>query len=88
MIAVSIPTRTVKDRPEMLKTVLQQVTIDRSGSTQPTEMADHFLESAAHKKHENTGLIFLGQKIRGLEVKMTLGTYNYENVYNLDIHLQ
>ena len=33
-------------------------------------MADHFLESGDHKKYENTGLIFLGQKIRGLEVKM------------------
>ena len=43
-------------------------------------MADHFLESVDHKKYENAGLIFLGQKIRGIEVKMTLGTHNFENV--------
>ena len=51
-------------------------------------MADHFLESTAQKKRESTGLIFLGQKIRGLEVKMTLGTYRLTmKMYHLDMHL-
>ena len=43
-------------------------------------MADHFLETVDHKKHENVSLVFLGQKLRGLEVKVTLGTYNIENI--------
>ena len=35
-----------------------------------TEMADHFLESAQHEKHENIGFVFLGLKIRGSDAKM------------------
>ena len=60
----SKPSRTAKDRSEILKIVLSQVTADRSGARPPTEMADHFLETVDHKKHENTSLAFLGQKIR------------------------
>ena len=47
-----------------------QVTVDRSGTTGRTEMADHFLESVDHKKNENTRLVFPGQKIRGYELKI------------------
>ena len=36
-----------------------------SGTKPRTEMADHFLESVAHETYENTGLVFLGHKIRG-----------------------
>ena len=31
-------------------------------------MADHFLEIVNHKKYENTGLVFLGEKIAKLSV--------------------
>ena len=31
-------------------------------------MADHFLENVNHKKYENTGLVFLGEKIAKLSV--------------------
>ena len=43
-------------------------------------MVDHFLESVDHKKNENIGLVHLGKKVRELEVNITLGTYNFENV--------
>ena len=35
-----------------------------------TEMANHLLESAQPETHENIGFVFLGQKIRGSNVKM------------------
>ena len=37
---------------------------DQEPHISPTEMADHFLESADHKKYENRGFVFLGQNIR------------------------
>ena len=35
-----------------------------------TEMADQFLDSVQHGTHENIGLVFVGQKIRGYETKI------------------
>ena len=40
-----------------------------------TEMADHFLESVEHKKHEKVGLVFLGQTIRGSKAEIPRSTF-------------